>query len=177
MLEIHAEDICNDTYGCVRMFWALTQKQPEGVSILSERTVYRVMEKIGFSHCPKRNSKGITKADCEARKSDDLLKRDFTSEKPLKKCVTDIIEIKAKDGKHYVSAIFDCFDSAVWGLALETTMKAMLCQHTVENAFMAYLDIRGAVIHSDRGAQYTRELYRTPPLRKYDITINCIDGN
>ena len=26
------------------------------------------------------------------------------------------------------------FDSAVLGLAMETTMKATLCQHTVENA-------------------------------------------
>lgn len=78
---------------------------------------------------------GVTKADREARKSDDLLKRNFTSEKPLEKCVTGITEIKAKDGKLYVSAIFACFDSAVLGLAMETTMKATLCQHTVENAF------------------------------------------
>ena len=82
MLEIHDEDTCNDTYGRVRMFQALTLKQPEGVFIPSERTVYRVMEKIGLRHRPKRNPKGITKADREARKSDDLLKRDFTSEKP-----------------------------------------------------------------------------------------------
>ena len=53
---------------------------------------------------------GITKADREARKSDDLLKRDFTADAPLEKCVTDITEIKAKDGKLYVSAIFDCYD-------------------------------------------------------------------
>ena len=56
--------------------------------------------------------------------------------------MTDITEIKAKDGKLYVSAIFDCFDSAVLGLAMETTMKATLCQHTVENAFIAYPEIR-----------------------------------
>ena len=165
MLEIHAEDVCNDTYGRVRMFQALTLKRPDGIPIPSERTVYRVMEKIGLSHRPKRNPKGITKADREARKSDDLLKRNFTSEKPLEKCVTDITEIKAKDGKLYVSAIFDCFDSAVLGLAMETTMKATLCQHTVENAFIAYPEIRGAVLHSDRGSQYTSELYRST-LRK-----------
>ena len=165
MLEIHAEDVCNDTYGRVRMFQALTLKRPDGIPIPSERTVYRVMEKIGLSHRPKRNPKGITKADREARKSDDLLKRNFTSEKHLEKCVTDITEIKAKDGKLYVSAIFDCFDSAVLGLAMETTMKATLCQHTVENAFIAYPEIRGAVLHSDRGSQYTSELYRST-LRK-----------
>ena len=135
------------------------------------------MEKIGLSHRPKRNPKGITKADREARKSDDLLKRNFTSEKPLEKCVTDITEIKAKDGKLYVSAIFDCFDSAVLGLAMETTMKATLCQHTVENAFIAYPEIQGAVLHSDRGSQYTSELYRST-LRKYEIiqSMNSAGG-
>ena len=177
MLEIHAEDVCNDTYGRVRMFQALTLKRPDGIPIPSERTVYRVMEKIGLSHRPKRNPKGITKADREARKSDDLLKRNFTSEKPLEKCVTDITEIKAKDGKLYVSAIFDCFDSAVLGLAMETTMKATLCQHTVENAFIAYPEIQGAVLHSDRGSQYTSELYRST-LRKYEIiqSMNSAGG-
>ena len=48
-----------------------------------------------------------------------FLREIFTSEKPLEKCVTDITEIKAKDGKLYVSAIFDCFDSAVLGLAMK----------------------------------------------------------
>lgn len=37
----------------------------------------------------------------------------------LKKCVTDITEVKAKDGKLYVSAIFNSFDSGVLGLAVE----------------------------------------------------------
>ena len=166
--QIIAEDTCNDTYGRVRMFQALKLKQPEGVPIPSERTVYRVMEQIGLSHRPKRNPRGITKADRKARKSEDLLKRNFKAEKPLTKCITDITEIKAKDGKLYVSAIFDCFDSAVLGLAMETNMKATLCQHTIENAYMAYPQIRGAIVHSDRGTQYTSELYRNT-LKKFHI--------
>ena len=103
---------------------------------------------------------GLTKADRQARKSDDLLKRDFSADKPLTKCVTDITEIKAKDGKLYVSAIFDCFDSSVIGLAMDTNMKAPLCVQTLENAAKAYPDLRGAIIHSDRGSQYTSQLYR-----------------
>ena len=177
MREINAEDTCNDTYGRIRMYQALQLKQPEGVHIPSERTVYRVMEEIGLSHRPKRKPNGITKADKEARKSDDLVKRDFTADQPLTKCVTDITEIKAKDGKLYVSGIFDCFDSAVLGLAMETNMKATLCQHTVENAYMAYPEIRGAILHSDRGTQYTSELYRTT-LAKYGIvqSMNSAGG-
>ena len=89
----------------------------------------------------------------EARKSEDLLKRNFKANEPLQKCITDITEIKAKDGKLYVSAIFDCFDSSVLGLAMETNMKATLCKHTLDNACLAYPAIRGAIIHSD----YTEE--------------------
>ncbi len=114
MWEIYNEDVCNDTYGR-RRIQALLLKQPEGVTIPSESTVYRVMKKIGMVHHPKRRPSSITKADGEARKPDDLLKRDFAAEKPLEKCVIDITELKAKDGKLYVSSIFDCFDLTVLG--------------------------------------------------------------
>ena len=43
------------------------------------------MDQIGLSHRPKRKPNGLTKADREAMKSDDLLKRDFHSDVPLEK--------------------------------------------------------------------------------------------
>jgi putative transposase len=113
MLKIKNEDECNDAYGRIRMYQALLLKNPEGVHIPGERTVYRVMEEIGLSHRPKRKPNGITKADRNARKSDDKLRRNFTSDTPLTKAVTDITEIKCLDGKLYTSAIFDCFDLTV----------------------------------------------------------------
>src|SRR5699024_10564969 len=147
-------------YGRIRMYQALNLKQLQNVDIPSERTVYRVMEEIGISHRPRRKPNGITRADRQAHKSDDLLKRDFKAEKPLVKCVTDITEIKASDGKLYVSAVFDCFDSSMIGLAMDTNRKAPLCVQTLENASKAYPDIQGAIIHSDRGSQYTSQLYQ-----------------
>ena len=177
MMDILAEDECNDTYGRERMHQALLNKKPEGVHIPSERTVYRVMEKIGISHTPKRKPHGITKADKESQKSDDLIKRDFTAEAPLKKCITDITEIKAADGKLYVSAIFDCFDVAVLGLAMADNMRADLCVETLVNAYRTYPDLRGCIIHSDRGSQYTSEIYRNA-IGKYGIiqSMNSAGG-
>ena len=171
------EDECNDTYGRIRMYQALLLKQPDGLRIPSERTVYRIMEQAGLAHRPKRKPNGITKADREAMKSDDLLKREFHSDTPLEKCVTDITEIKTSDGKLYVSAIFDCFDLGVLGLAMDTSMKADLCVHTLENAATAYPSLKGAILHSDRGAQYTSEAYRQA-LRKYGIrqSMNSAGG-
>ena len=84
MIDICSEDECNDTYGRIRMYQALQLKHPEAVHIPGERTVYRVMEELGLNHKPKRKPNGITKADKEARKSDDLIKRDFSAKNLLK---------------------------------------------------------------------------------------------
>lgn len=136
MLKIHDEDEENADYGRVRMYQALRYQKEigklDGIKIPCEATVRSVMEQINLIHRPKRKPNGITKVDREARKSDDLLKRDFTADAPLKKCVTDITEIKAKDGKLYVSAIFDCYDLMPNGLAMADHMRAELCCETLK---------------------------------------------
>ena len=177
MREICNEDQCNDTYGRMRMYQALQLKNPDGVKIPEEKTVYRIMKKIGLTHYPKRKPNGITKADREAMKSDDLLKRDLRSHEPLKKCITDITEIKAKDGKLYTSVIFDCFDLSVLGIAMSTNMKAELCVQTLDNAMASYPALRGTIFHSDRGAQYTSDLYRRA-ITRYGIrqSTNSVGG-
>ena len=106
-----------------------------------------------------------------------LLKRNFRSDVPLKKCITDITEIKAKDGKLYTSVIFDCFDLSVLGIAMSTNMKAELCVQTLDDAMASYPALRGAIIHSDRGAQYTSDLYRRA-ITRYGIcqSMNSAGG-
>lgn len=160
MNEIISEDECNDTYGRKRMYQALKIKVPNDPKLPCENTIRKIMEKIGLIHKPRRKPNGITKADREARKSDDLIKRNFRAAKPLEKGVTDITEIPAKDGKLYVSALFDCFDAAVLGLSMADNMRAELCVQTLNNACLSYPGLRGAIVHSDRGSQYTSEKYR-----------------
>ena len=113
----------------------------------------------------------------ERTKADDLLKRNFTADASLKKCVTDITEIKAKDGKLYVSAIFDCYDLMPNGLAMVDHMRAELCCETLKHACLRYPEIRRAIVHSDRGSQYTSSAYRTA-IQKYGIvqSMNSAGG-
>ena len=42
------------------------EEQRLAIDIPSERTVYRIMERLGLSHRPKHKPNGITKADREA---------------------------------------------------------------------------------------------------------------
>ena len=51
---------------------------------------------------------------------------------------------------------------------MDTNMKATLCVKTVDNAVKAYPALREGIIHSDRGSQYTSEIYRNK-LNKYGI--------
>ena len=68
----------------------------------------------------------------------------------------------------YVSAIFDCFDSAVLGLSIGANMQATLCVDTLDNVMKAYPDLKGAIIHSDRGSQYTSQFSRVT-IAKYNV--------
>ena len=174
--KLLASDEYNASYGRNRIYKALLLYAPPDMEIPSERTVYRIMQRTGLVH-KRCMSAGITKADRNAEKSDDLLKRDFSADKPFDKCVTDITEVKGSDGKLYVSVIFDCFDNEAIGLALRTNMKAGLCVETLESAYKAHPELRGAIIHSDRGSQYTSRSYRHW-INYYDIrqSMNSAGG-
>ncbi len=70
--DIIAEDEWNDNYGKKRIWEALQLKHPNG-DLPSITTIYRIMKKMGIIHKPKKKPNGITKADENARKLDDLL--------------------------------------------------------------------------------------------------------
>lgn len=158
--KIIEEDEYNDTYGRNRMYQALKLKSSENFKLPCRETVRKVMRENNLSVPTRRKTNGITKADREAQKSDNKINRDFTADQPFVKGVTDITEVPAKDGKLYVSAIFDCFNSEVLGLSMDNNMKADLCVKTLSNAVKAHPQLRGAIIHSDRGSQYTSSKYR-----------------
>ncbi len=160
MKKICAEDKCNASYGRTRMRMALKQYLPAGTRIPSEGTIQKIMVSIGIGHAKRRKPNGITKAERNARKSDNRIQRDFYADKPCTKCITDITEIKAKNIKLYVSGIFDCYDASVLGLAMDTHRKASLCVRTLQNARLRYPELKDDIIHSDRGAQYTSNEYR-----------------
>ncbi len=81
------------------------------------------MSEIWLNHSPCRKLNSISKADCEANKSDDLLKRNFKTATPMTRYMT---KIKANDGKLYISAIFECFDYTVLELAIDTNSNTMI---------------------------------------------------
>lgn len=160
MQAILEEDVYNKNYGKQRMYEKL---QLDYDCPYSYNTVAKVMRENGLLH-RRNHPKGLTQTDKAAQKADNLIKRDFSASAPNQKTVTDITEYTTSDGKLYVSAVFDCFDNACIGLCMDDNMRAELCADTFKKAALRY-DLRGAIGHSDRGSQYTSDLFKTTLLQ------------
>ena len=156
MAEILAEHPQNDNYGAPRMQTALAQR---GIKA-GLRRVKRIMREHGWLHERRRRPKGLTKADPAAMAAENLLKQEFHAEKPYVKLLTDITQVQCEDGKLYISPIMDCFNGEILSLEMRDNMKKELCVDTVK-AMGKRFPVRGAILHSDRGSQYTSEVFRS----------------
>lgn len=155
MQAIRAESAYNDNYGVPRMRLALQQR---GFRV-GLRRVRRLMLELGWIHPPRRRPYGLTHATTEVQEKENLIKQDFSSPVPFKKLLTDISQIPCQDGKLYMSPILDCHDGEILALEMRDNMKKDLCIDTLKAARKRF-PIQGAILHSDRGTQYTSEAFR-----------------
>jgi len=174
--EILNEHPDNSNYGINRIQIALLQR---GIQV-SRRTVYRTMKEAGLLH-KRRIPHGTTKATTEIQEQENLVKRDFTADSPMKKLLTDISEVQCLDGKLYVSPIMDCFNGEIVALEMRNNMKKELCMDTVKQLKELHPNLEGIILHSDRGSQYTSDAFRVQ-LKEYGIvqslsgTGHCFDN-
>ena len=92
---------------------------------------------------------------------ENLIKQDFHADEPLKKILTDITEVPCMDGKLYVSPIMDCFNGEIVALEMRDNMNKELCVDTLQQLKSGYgKRLSGAILHSDRGSQYTSGTFR-----------------
>ena len=155
MQDVLDEHPFNDNYGVDRMQIALMHR---GYTV-GKRRISRIMKENGWLHERKRRPKGLTRATTEIQEKENLIKQDFTSDQPYQKLLTDISQIPCHDGKLYISPIMDCFNGEIISLVMRSNMRKELCIDTF-NAAAKRFPINGAILHSDRGSQYTSEAFR-----------------
>ena len=81
----------------------------------------------GVLYHPARRPHGITKVTTEIQEQENLIKRDFHSEGPYSKLLTDITEVPYSDGKLYVSLVMDCCSGEILSLEMRDNMRKELC--------------------------------------------------
>ena len=155
MQDVLDEHPFNDNYGVDRMQIALMHR---GYTV-GKRRISRIMKENGWLHERKRRPKGLTRATTEIQEKENLIKQDFTSDQPYQKLLTDISQIPCHDGKLYISPIMDCFNGEIISLVMRSNMRKELCIDTF-NAAAKRFPLNGAILHSDRGSQYTSEAFR-----------------
>lgn len=92
--------------------------------------------------------------------SEDLLRRNFTVDKPNEKWVSDITYIKVKKGHVYLAVIMDLFSRQIIGWAMDATMTTDLILEAFEMAVTKRQVKPGLILHSDRGVQYRSNEYQ-----------------
>jgi transposase InsO family protein len=177
-----AEKICQcqssvrKTYGYRRVhIWLRTQ----GI-YRNPKTVLRVMRKYGLLSEIRRYRKYRQMGEY-AHKYPNLLNRQFTTQRPNQKWVTDISYIHTGQGVLYLSVIRDLYDNSIVAHKMGATQTVRLVLDTIKAAKKKEKVTEELQLHSDQGFQYTSSAYFNL-IQSYGITPsmsrrgNCYDN-
>ena len=145
------------TYGYRRIHVDLAAEGTE----CSPELVRQIMRQDGLVACQPRPFRVTTEADAEAAAGmPDLVKRDFTADRPGVKFVGDITYIHTWQGFMYLATVIDCYSKKVVGWSIADHMRTELVENALKNAAQTTVIEPLAIFHSDRGSVYTSADYR-----------------
>jgi putative transposase len=135
---------------------------------ISEKTVADSMRRQGLVARRIKRRNGLTKQDKTAPKFPDLLKRNFTADRPNARWVGDMTEIPTAAGKLYLATVIDLYSRRLLGAATSLHPDAELACAAIKMAVAARggTDVvngpgwrtdesRRVIFHTDRGSTYT----------------------
>lgn len=147
------------TYGSPRVWEDLVE---DGWKV-SVNTVAASMARQGLQgRSPKRKRRSLTRRDKAADPVPDLVRRDFSAEAADEKWCGDLTEIPTSEGKLYLAIVEDLASRRLAGFAIGShhdaaLAKAALCMASAVRGG----DINGVIFHSDKGGEYTGDLFAT----------------
>ena len=147
---------------------------------VNHKAILRIMNKYGLLAQIRRRRKYHQMSD-QLHRYPNLLNRDFNSERPNEKWVTDISYIKTPQGTLYLSMIRDLFDESIVAYQMGTEQSVNLVLNTIHAAKEKEVVTGELQLHSDQGFQYTSHAYFNLT-QKYGISPsmsrrgNCYDN-
>jgi transposase InsO family protein len=123
--------------------------------------VARLMAAEGIRGASRASKRFTTRSDPAAMRAPDLLKRDFTANRPDRSWVADFTYCSTWSGIVYVAFVVDVFSRRIVGWKAARTMATSLVIDALNMAAWTRrgVDIDGVVCHSDAGSQYTSIAY------------------
>jgi transposase InsO family protein/transposase-like protein len=149
--EIFADNQARYGY---RRIWMKLRNGDDAV-VISEKVVRKLMAEEGLVACFTRKRYRYSSYKGEISDAPaNLINRDFSAGAPNEKWLTDITEMKAADGKLYLSPVIDCFDGMVVAWRMSRNPNAILANSMLEDAIATLPKGAHPLIHSDRGVHY-----------------------
>ena len=171
------QERCKRTYGCRRVkIWLEKVKN----MFFNIKTVLRIMRKYNLLSEIRRRKKYKQMGE-QLHRYENLLNRQFESEKPNRKWVTDISYIHTDQGVLYLSVISDLYDRSIVSYKTGTAQTINLVLNTIKSAVQKEVVTAELQLHSDQGFQYTSTGYFNLT-KEYGITPsmsrrgNCYDN-
>lgn len=153
--QIHADS--GATYGSPRIQAELVEQQVA----CCVNTVARLMKQAGIRACTApRFVPQTTDSHHDQPVFENLLNREFTTERPNHKWVCDITYIPTGEGWLYLAAVLDLCSRKIVGWSMAEHLRTELCTDALHMAIQNRGPAPGLLHHSDRGVQYASEDYQ-----------------
>jgi putative transposase len=138
------------TYGMLRIRAALIREQN---MIVNKKLILSIMRELGIKGLPgpKKHKKNLVNQATE----EDLVKRNFTVDRPNALWLTDITEHPTREGKVYCCVVLDAFSRRVVGWSIDRRCETALVNDALSMASESRAIDDASIIHSDHGSQYT----------------------
>jgi transposase InsO family protein len=140
-----------ETYGSPRIYQVMRKM---GL-MCSKNRVARLMRVEGLRAIQNRRRWATTKRNKSHRAAPNRLKRDFSTERPNQKWLSDITYIPTLEGWLYLAAVLDLFSRRIVGWAMSKRMTSELTLTALRMAIRQCRPEPGLIHHSDQGSQYT----------------------
>ena len=137
-------------YGARKVWRQLNREQVN----VARCTVERLMGRLGLQGAVRGKPCRTTIADEIQDRPMDLVKRQFTADRPNQLWVADITYVATWVGFVYVAFVTDVFSRRILGWRVARSLKTELVLDALEQALWARHEPKGLIHHSDRGCQY-----------------------
>lgn len=148
---------------------------------VNTKAVAKIMRENNWKSKTVKKYKATTNSKHNLPVAENILNRDFSSDAPNKKWVSDITYIATDEGWLYLAGILDLYGREVAGWSMGERMTKSLVIDCLKQARMRRGNPKGVLLHSDRGSQYCSLKYQDI-LREHDFICsmsrkgNCWDN-
>lgn len=148
---------------------------------INHKTVRKLMSQMGLT-CQIRIKRYKSYKGKVGKIAKNILKRNFSIDKPNKKWVTDVTEFKIKGTKVYLSPILDLFNGEIISYSVSTRPTYNLIEEMLQQAIEKKKTQESLILHSDQGwhyqmPQYQKKLKENNIIQSMSRKGNCLDNS